>query len=99
MPMEDDWPPGPYYLLVSRKADAPQCAVWPAGFRRALPEIPVPLEPPDVDVPLSLQPLVESIYAESRYGRNIDYTAPCRPPLGEEDSLWLERRLRDLGRR
>jgi hypothetical protein len=99
MPMEDDWPPGAYYLLVSRKQDSPRCTVWPAGYRRPLPEIPTPLEPPDADVVLSLQPLVESIYVESRYSRDIDYTAPCRPPLSEEDCRWLDQRLRDLGRK
>lgn len=93
MPMEDEWPESPYYFLSSRREDAPRCTVWPADFRRPLPGIPVPLAPPDADVELSLQPMVERIYAESRYWRDIDYAAPCRPPLGEEDSAWIAARI------
>src|SRR5207302_6933272 len=30
MPMADEWPDSPYYLLVSRKHEAPNASVWPA---------------------------------------------------------------------
>jgi hypothetical protein len=73
MPMEDDWPDTPYYLLVARKLESPRCTVWGAHFRYSLPEIPVPLMPPDSDVSLAIQPLVEAVYARSRYARDIDY--------------------------
>ncbi len=43
LPMADDWPDSPYYLLVARKEESPRCAVWPAHFRYPLPEIPVPV--------------------------------------------------------
>lgn len=94
MPMEDDWPDSPYYLLVCRKREAPQCSVWPAHFRRPLPPIPVPLAPPDADISLALQPLIEAVYARSHYERDIDYGQPLRPLLDPADAAWLEQQLR-----
>jgi hypothetical protein len=93
MPMEDEWPDRPYYVLVCRKAEAPQCTVWPAHFVRPLPELTVPLAPPDGDISVPLQPLVEAVYARSRYDRDIDYRQPLHPPLSPAEAAWLEQRL------
>jgi hypothetical protein len=93
MPMEDPWPESPYYVLVSRKPTAPQCTVWPAYCLRPLPEIPVPLFPPDADVPLALQPMIEAIYHRSRYALDIDYRQRCRPKLDPAHSQWLQEHL------
>jgi hypothetical protein len=90
MPMVSRWPDSPYYLLVCRKKQAPRCAVWPAYFTERLPPIPIPLVPPDPDISLDLQPLVEAIYARSRYERDIDYRRPLDPPLSPADQAWLE---------
>ena len=94
MPMLDPWPNSPYYLLVSRADHAPSCRVWPAYFCRQLPEIPVPLEPPDADLTLALQPMIEAVYARSRYGRRIDYAKPLVSPLSPEAATWLAERLK-----
>ena len=96
MPMADDWPDSPYYLLVARKKEPLRCAVWAAHFRHALPEIPVPLRPPDGDVSLALQPLIDSVYARSRYDQDIDYRQPLRPPSSAADAAWLKKHLRGL---
>ena len=93
MPMEDEWPESPYYVLVSRKPTAPQCLVWPAYCLRPLPEIPIPLSPPDADVPLALQPMVEAIYERSRYALDIDYRQRCRPRLDPAHTQWLREQL------
>lgn len=98
MPMEDEWPSSPYYLLVCRKQKAPLCTVWPAHFVKPLPKIVIPLAPPDPDVPLNLQGMINSIYDRSRYAVDIDYRQPCRPPLDDTHSTWLERRLVEVGR-
>jgi hypothetical protein len=94
MPMLDPMPQAPYYLLVCRQRRAPYCKVWPAHYRRALPTIPVPLAGPDPDVSLSLQPMVEAVYARSRYYRSIDYAKPLTPPLGDDEQKWLAEQLR-----
>ena len=94
MPMLDPWPTSPYTLLVARARKPQLCKVWPAHFRRPLPNIPVPLLKPDPDLRLDLQPLVDDIYQRSRYERSIDYTRPLNPPLAPEESAWLQEQLR-----
>ncbi len=96
MPMASPWPDSPYYLLVCRKKQASRCAVWPATFAEPLPPIPIPLAPPDPDLTLALQPLIEAIYARSRYERDIDYRQPLTPPLASSEAEWLGQRLREL---
>jgi hypothetical protein len=91
MPMVEKWPDSPYYLLVARKSLAPSCQVWQAHFRHPLREIPVPLAPPDPDFVLALQPMIDAVYARSRYARRFDYTRPLTPPLSEQDAVWLAR--------
>jgi hypothetical protein len=94
MPMIGPWPFGPYALLVSRASRAPNCLVWPAHSMRRLPVIPVPLLESDPDVSLDLQSIIDTIYAESRYHRTIDYTKPITPPLTEEEAAWLSSQLK-----
>jgi hypothetical protein len=100
MPMLDAWPSSPYTLLVARAGKPQLCRVWPAFFDSALPTIAVPLLKPDPELPLSLQPLVEGIYALSRYAQSIDYHKPLSPPLKTEMQNWLQEQLRSQeGRR
>jgi hypothetical protein len=97
MPMEGSWPDAPYYFLSCRKKDAPSCNVWTAHFVQPLPPISVPLLEPDPDVTFDIQSLVNGIYVESKYHRQIDYDAPCKPPLSKDDNKWLQNRLRSVG--
>jgi hypothetical protein len=94
MPMEPErpWPASPYYLLVARKEQTPECTVWPAFSLQPLPVLLVPLAPPDADVPLNLQPLIDGIYARSRYYREIDYRQALQPPLSTAEAEWLAQR-------
>jgi hypothetical protein len=89
LPMEDEWPSSPYYILVARKEEAPLCKVWPLHFSRAVPEIGVPLLPPDPDVSLALQPLIQEIYRESKYFRDIDYSKPSSHAITAAAAAWL----------
>ncbi len=87
--MEEPWPASPYYVLAMRKSAAPACQVWPAHAAHPLPEIAIPLAPPDKDLRLSLQPLVAAIYARSRYEVDIDYAVPLEPPLHPDELAFL----------
>ncbi|HEY7158200.1 MAG TPA: DUF4058 family protein [Gemmataceae bacterium] len=93
-PMLDPWPNSPYTLLVARASRDQYCKVWRASFQRPLPEIPVPLAPPDADVPLRFQPMIEAIYKRSRYGGSIDYGKPLKPPLRGTEATWVKAQLR-----
>ena len=79
--MRDPWPNSPYTLLVGRADQRLRCQVWRAYFDRPLPSVPVPLAAPDADLTLDLQPLIDTVYELSRYGRSIDYRKPLKPPL------------------
>jgi len=92
--MDDEWPASPYYFLVCRKDQAPRCTVWPASYLRPLPALIVPLLPPDPDLSVPVQPLVDAIYARSQYAVDIDYRQPLRPSLSPSEQAWLEERLR-----
>ena len=83
--MEEPWPDSPYYVLAMRKSSAPACQVWPAYAAQPLPEVAIPLVPPDEDLRLPLQPLVAAIYARSRYEVDIDYARPLEPPLQADE--------------
>jgi hypothetical protein len=83
MPMSDDWPASPYYLLVARREVLDQGLVWPAFSVRPLPQIPVPLLPSDPDLNLSLQPLIDAVYQRSRY--DIDYRQTTSLPLSADE--------------
>lgn len=94
-PMLDPWPKCPYTLLVARAFHDQRCKVWRADFQRSLPEIPVPLDEPDPDLSLCLQPMIETIYKRSRYRRSIDYGKPLDPPLKGAEATWVKARLRE----
>src|SRR5579871_4080589 len=94
-PMRDPWPNSPYTLLVARAFRPDRCKVWRAHFQESLPEIPVPLTSPDADLPLRLQPMIDTIYKRSRYAGSIDYNKPLKPPLKAKEKAWLKERLRE----
>ena len=88
-------PPADYYCYLSRFTHRPLTDVWAIGLRDRLPVVPVPLLPPDADVPLDLQRGVNACYDLVHYERLLDYTAPPPPPpLSETDAAWLDEQLR-----
>src|SRR5438552_323864 len=58
IPLAGAPPPAPYYAFLSRSQRRPFTQVWPIALRERLPVVPVPLLPPDPDVPLDLQAAV-----------------------------------------
>lgn len=96
MPMLDPWPSSPFTLFVYRKGVIPKSLAWRASFDRPLPVIPVPLDEPDADIPLHLQPLIDGIYQRYRYRTRIDYSKPLKPPLNAEETAWLQEQIRAL---
>lgn len=93
-PLGDPSPPIPdYYLLVQRGWEPGRFGIWPVGVRDPLPSIPVPL---DADVPgvtLDLRVCMDHVYDFGRYGEQLNYTRPPRPPLREPDATWARELL------
>lgn len=93
-------PPAPYYVYLSRTQRRPYTQLWPIQLRDHLPTVPVPLLPPDPDVPLDLQAAVDTCFELVGYERLLDYSGPPPPPeLSEADLAWVNETLQDVGLR
>lgn len=85
------------YLVTLTRAQAQEVEVWPIALPDPLPVIPVPLRPPDVDVPLDLAAALRDIYDEAFYNLSIDYRqSPPKPALTEGYLAWMEALLAPL---
>ncbi len=91
-------PPASYYVFLSRFTRRPVSEVWPVGLREPLPTVPIPLLPPDPDVPLQLQAAIEACFELVGYERLLDYTQPPPPPpLSTDDLAWVRGRVEEWG--
>jgi hypothetical protein len=88
-PRPPELPPCDYYVLVSRWQDWPHIGFWPLSLRDRLPIIPIPLTPPDPDVSLDLQALLDQVYDAAEYGKYIYGESPS-PPLTPADFAWAQ---------
>jgi hypothetical protein len=87
------------YLICVRRANKPlQVEFYPVTLRERLPNIRIPLRPPDADILLQLQPLIDQCYRNGRYNK-INYQEPPRPALSEDDERWADVLLREKGLR
>lgn len=78
-------PPCDYYAGVIRQKSV--LDFWPIRLREPLPEIPIPLSPPDADVPLDLQEVLHRTYDAAGYAKYIYQETPD-PPLRDDDAAW-----------
>lgn len=97
LPLDPAPPPAPYYVVLSRLDRRPEAEVWPIRLQDHLPVVPVPLIPPDPDVPLDLGAALTAIYDRAGYDLDTHYSADPFPPLGGEDALWTVRLLQEKG--
>lgn len=99
MPMREPWPESPYYVLVSRKDEAPRCHVWGGHSLHPLPRVPIPLEKQDADIEIALQPLVDAIYERARYAVDIDYSGVSSVALSKAELERFNATSRRTGRK
>jgi hypothetical protein len=91
-------PPAAYYIYLSRRDRRPLTQVWTIALREPLPVVPVPLLPPDPDVPLDMQAAVRACFDLVGYERLLDYaSSPPQPELSAQDTAWMEGILRAAG--
>ncbi|MBP3959217.1 DUF4058 family protein [Gemmata sp. G18] len=87
----DRLPSCDYYAIVSRYADrqgnAPQAALWPLGVRDALPTIPIPLRPGELEPTIDLQAILHRIYDAAGYSMFL-YEFDPEPRLSVPDAVW-----------
>lgn len=83
-----------YVVVVNRadQQDVRTSEIWPIALNEPLPQVPIPLTPPDVDVILDLAAVVRQIYRDAYYSVRIDYTAEVpAPKLRPEIATWWRR--------
>lgn len=98
IPLVGEPPPAPYYIYLSRMQRRPYTQVWPVALRHPLPTVPVPLLPPDPDVPLMIQEAVQACFDLVGYERLLDYAGPPpSPELSEEEAAWVDDVLHAAG--
>ncbi len=100
IPLVGEPPAAHYYVYLSRWQRRPFTQVWPVGLREQLPVVPVPLLPPDPDVPLDLQAAVAACFDLVGYERLLPYAeSPPSPELSNDDAAWVDATLREAGLR
>lgn len=82
-------PKSHYCISVTRAGD--RVDVWAPDMQEPLPTIPIPLLPPDADVPLDLSQAIHQVYEEADYDLTIDYSRQPPPPsLSDAEQRWLK---------
>lgn len=99
IPMQDELPPAPYFVFLSRAGQGPIIEVWPIPIDQPLPTVPVPLHEGDADARLDLQQALTMTYDECGFGDLLDYTGPPDRPLAPEPAAWVDQHLRAAGLR
>jgi hypothetical protein len=91
---DEPLPTAPYYAFLSRFDRRPVTEVWAIALRQPLPNLPVPLLPPDEDVVLDLQTAVNACFDLVGYERLLDYDQPPPPPpFAADDVAWINGRI------
>jgi hypothetical protein len=84
-----------YRIIVSRAPDRPQAAVYLFTIRNPIPDMPVPLQPGDVEPVVALNRLVHDVYERAGYDLTLDYQQPPPPPqMRAQDVQWMQQLLR-----
>jgi hypothetical protein len=97
LPIDEEMPASPYLMMLTRGGQH-YTEIWPVQLAEPLPVLPVPLKDDDPDVPLDVQEALTTVHNESSYHLTLDYTTPPpRPPLSEEENIWLTEQLQKVG--
>ena len=87
-------PPHRYLINVRRAPDRYRFEVYPIPLQERLPNIRIPLMPPDPDVTLDIQVVLNKAYDNGAYDRLLNYREPPRAPLSADEEKWVDELLR-----
>jgi hypothetical protein len=87
-----------YQICVWRASRPDRAEVFRAPLRERLPVIRVPLRPTDPEVLVDLQAILDQCYRNGGYD-DIDYRSEPDPGLSAADREWVDKLLRQQGRR
>ncbi|MFQ6102510.1 MAG: DUF4058 family protein [Anaerolineae bacterium] len=92
-------PPHRYLINVRRARERDQAEVYPIALSQRLPQVGIPLRPPDPDVTLDLPVIFTQCYDNGGYGDLVDYRQPPPVLLTPEEAAWIDGLLRGRGLR
>lgn len=71
-----------YVCLVNRASYGQDriSEIWPIALSDPLPNLPIPLLPPDADILLGLGEALQNIYTRAAYARRLNYEQPIPTP-------------------
>ena len=93
--MAIEWTTYDYLTCVSRSEDMRDgFELYPSHLRARLPRVRIPLTDDDPDVVLDVQAVLSQAYEAGNYRAMIDYTRPCLPSLGVQDTAWTQGLIR-----
>ncbi len=81
----------PYHIALTWQGRPHGVAI---RFGDRLPTMAVPLDPGVRPATVDLQAALAEAYEAGSYGRRIDYSKPCTPPLSPDDQAWADGILR-----
>jgi hypothetical protein len=88
MPL-DRKPPCSYYrILLSRGRTPPKAKLFTFNLRQAMPAIPIPLLPEDVEPEQDLGAVLHAVYDRARFDLRLNYAKPPVPPVKQADLDW-----------
>ncbi len=92
LPMKRPLGRGRYHAIVTRGPRLPTAEVYSWSVFDAVPTVPVPLRPPDADVPIEVAPLVDRVHTSGRYALTLKYDRklPDDLPLDEAARAWSQ---------
>jgi Protein of unknown function (DUF4058) len=94
VPMKEPLRNGDYFAIVARGHKLPTAEVYSWSVRDRLPAIPIPLRPPDSDVPINLEELVGRVYSLGRYNLTLRHDEALPDAMAAflhpDDQTWVE---------
>ncbi|MFO0810794.1 MAG: DUF4058 family protein [Gemmataceae bacterium] len=88
--IDQPWPAGDYFFLVSWAGERPRAGVKCWSVRDPLPTIPVPLAAGDPDLPLDLADVFRQTFDGNDFDRVVRYAGRFPAPLSDADRAWAE---------
>jgi hypothetical protein len=86
-----------YRILISRANRRPRAQLYAFSVREEIPPFLVPLQPGDTEIQVELQALFAEIYDQAGFDLSIDYTQSPVPQLKEDDAVWADALLQEIG--
>lgn len=97
MPLVEGEVKSDYRILVSRSECRPRADMYAFNVPDKIPLFPVPLQSGDAEPVVDMKDLLDLVYDRARYDVRVDYSAQAVPRLSDEDAVWADGLLKQLG--